>query len=164
NVSEPDYYRIDIGGVQKRILILNKDDLTITAGGSGMNDEFKVEGSLEMDQIASIEHLVDSMSQDMVQLSQAYAQAQAAGDTKKVNELTQQYEELRKKQESVVKSRIDTMVPSLAVVNALSFLNLDENLSFVESTFGKVEELYPNSKHVKEFKSQLTSSKKLAIG
>lgn len=163
-VDEPDYYRIDIGGVQKRILILNNDDLYITAGGAGMNDSFEVEGSLEMDQIATIEHLVDSMNRKMAQLNADYGQAQQSGDIGKINEIVSQYEALRKEQENAIKEHIKTMEPSLAVVNALSFLNVDENISFVEEHFKKVEALYPNSGHIKDFKAQLDNSKKLAIG
>ena len=128
-----------------------------------MNDKFEVEGSLEMDQIARIESIVDSINQDMTRINGEYMEASQAGDQAKVEALTEEFQTLQRRQEKVIKAEIENMEPSLAVINALAFLG-EHNVDFTEEVFGKIEALYPDSKHVKQYREQLDNSLKLSVG
>lgn len=128
-----------------------------------MNDKFEVEGSLEMDQIARIESIVDSINQDMTRINGEYMEASQAGDQAKVEALTEEFQTLQRRQEKVIKAEIENMEPSLAVINALAFLG-DHNVDFTEEVFAKIEALYPDSKHVKQYREQLDNSLKLSVG
>ncbi len=163
-LDEPDFYRINIGDIQKRILILNDSDMHIVAGGSGMNDSFDVEGSLEMDQIQDVDSIVEGINNKLVELNDQVSQAHAENDMDKVQKISQEFSNVRTEQEQELKNYIQTMEPSLAVISALSFLNLDQNIDFVEGVFSKVKEKYPTSSHILSFNDQLSNLKKLAIG
>jgi peroxiredoxin len=163
-VSEPDYYRLNVGDLQKRVLILNNSNLEILVGGAGMNDTFNVSGSLEMNQIQEIEALFTEYNEKFSDINSQYVDAQAAGDNAKIASLTEEVNVLRVDQEKALIEYIKTMEPSITVITALAYTNLENNIPIVEDKFGKVEALYPNSKHVTAFRDQLDNSKKLAIG
>jgi len=163
-VTEPDFYRINIGDVQKRILILDNSDMHIVAGGSGMNDPFKVTGSLEMDQLNDIDSIIEKTNSQIIQVSDEYQQAKFANDTSGLKAAAEKFSSVREQQMNQLKSYIASMEPSLAVVSALSYLPMDENAGFIDSVFNSVYKKYPNSIHVQSFKDQLENAKKIALG
>ncbi len=163
-VSEPDYYRLNVGDLQKRVLILNDSDLEIVAGGSGMSDTFNVSGSIEMKQIQEVEKIFEEFNARYASINQQYVDAQTEGDMDQIRLLTEEVGDLQKEQEARIAAYIETAEPTIATLSTLTYISLDNNIELVESVISGVEEKYPTSKHLQTFKDQLSNARKLAIG
>jgi len=164
-ISEPQYFRIDFFGIQKRMLILNKDDLKLTVAGDAAEGLFQVEGSLEMDQVAKVDTFMTAFQEEAYAYNKDYMQAQKDGNMKEMQAIREEVMALQQRNIEKLKKEISQMEPTLAVLNFLaSFINPDEDYQYAQEVASKIEAKYPESSHVQQYMEELNNMKSLAVG
>ncbi|MFW5761352.1 MAG: peroxiredoxin family protein, partial [Cyclobacteriaceae bacterium] len=63
-----------------------------------------------------------------------------------------------------IKSEIDEMGPNIATLQAISYLNPDEDFPYIDSLSAQLSEAYPNNKEVATFAQQVADLKTLSKG
>jgi len=144
---------------------MNKDDLSIIADGNEARGFIEISGSTELDQIKSFNsYLQAEFVSKESDLNRKFVEARQSQDTEGVANIQEQYTQLQKDKQAAIMQQIDQMGASLAVIQALNFINKDENFEFYEKTARILSAAYPNEPNIRNMQIEVDKLRYLAIG
>jgi len=158
-IEKPDFYLISVYGQQQKMVILNGEDLQITADGADPNGVFEVEGS----ETNTLLHQYQAMEQEITQTSNGYRQRffEEGADQKAIEK------EYNAFIEGVVAKFKDFIVKadgSLVALLPLAQLDMDAEYAFIEEHLEKLKAQHPNNSTVQSLYDRVGAVKKTAIG
>ena len=162
--TEPGFYRINFYGKQYVNLILDDENVRITADGDRPDGEALVEGSTDTDYFNEINDLMRDMQQQINGMNADYMKARADDNTDKMSEIEQRYREIERENNEAIKQKIQQMGTSLATFYAINFLDAEKEFPFLKSLADKFQQELPDSRYTQQFVSQVEDLSKLAIG
>jgi len=164
-LNSPGYYRLNMSNRQMINVILNKDDLHIIADGNEAQGFIEIDGSTELEQIKAFNNFLQTefISREN-DLNGRYAQARQAQDTATAAKVQEQYIQLIADKEVAIMQQIDQMGSSLAVIQALNFINKDENFVFYEKIAKSLLAEYPNEPNIRNMQIEVEKLRYLSIG
>jgi peroxiredoxin len=161
----PGYYRLNFYGAQAMTIILDKDDIHITADGSNPRGAYEITGSSELDLIKKFNADLNSAFQSREQqINQRYVEAKNAGKEKEALAIQKEYMDLiREKDEYTVKA-VAIMGPNLASFQLLNSVDKDKNYAFVDKMARELDKKYPDKYYIQELVKKMETVKLTAIG
>lgn len=158
----PGFYRLNFFDTQFVQLILDDSDVQLTVDGSSPTGEVDITGSPEMDFVEKVKTIYNGLQEEVQQLSASYSQEDLSPE--KEEELYGELLDLQRKYSKKIKNEIDNMGANIAALNAVSYLNPDEDFPYIDSLAAKLSKAYPDNKEVATFAQQVADLRALSKG
>ena len=138
-VTEPGFYRLNVYGQQFEILVLDKDDITITADGQG-GQMIEAKGSEDLKHLAQVQDYMEEQSGDNLRVEELVEEGTAleAGKVKKLKAMAW------KMNNSIVPLMVTDYFPDKS-----------QEYRFLDSLGQKLQKELPSSSQVEMFVSNL---------
>jgi len=164
-VEFPGYYRLNMYGIQQVNLVLNKDDIHITASGNNAGGKIDVQGSTELDQLKAFnQYLQNEFISKETALNQEYVKAAQAKNTQLAEEVKAEYSKLREQKELAIIEQIQGMGSSLATIQAINYIDKDKHFEFFDKWANDLIKIYPNEPNLEQLVLEANRLRKLTIG
>ena len=154
-IDAPGFYRINIYGQQYETIVLDKDDLQVTAEGEGGSD-ITVTGSQDTKNIEKLYDFLGDYQDVVVDFNQRYLSAKNSGDQVLMEQLTDEGLNLEKGKVKSLKKlawEFDGSLVSLLIVDYIP--NKADEYNFLDSLVTKLQKEVPGAKDVEYFASSL---------
>ena len=161
---KPGFYRINFYGRQYVNLILNDENVRITADGDRPDGLAKVEGSTDTDYFNAVNDIMQSMQAEINSMNADYMKARADNDTQTMTEIEQRYKQIEQENSAKIKSKIREMGISLAAFYAVNYLDAEKEFPFLKELADKFQQELPDSRYTQQFVEQVRALGKLAVG
>lgn len=155
SIDGPGFYRINVYGQQFETLVLNKEDLKVTAEGDG-GSEISVTGSQDTRNIDKLYEFLGSYQGVVTAFNQKYITAREGGDPALLESLTAEGMSLEKGKIERLKElawEFDGSLVSLLITDYIP--NKSDEYNFLDSLATKLQKEIPGSKDVDYFVSNL---------
>lgn len=162
--TKPGFYRINLYNRQYVNLILNNENIKVTADGDRPDGFVKVEGSTDTDYFYAVNDIMQELQQKINEMNADYLKARADEDEEAMQEIEERYKELEKENTRKLKQKIKEMDNSIAVFYAVNFLDAEKEFTFLSNLADKFKKEIPESQYTKQFVEQIESLRHLAVG
>jgi peroxiredoxin len=169
-IQEPGFYRISFYKRQYVSIILDKNDLDITADANDPDGFFEVKGSPNQDLVANLQQMVNAAqeSEAAKQIGSEFEKASKAGNEVRMQELQMEYQEKIMNVVYDSASRIVAKAPlSLGLIRILQnsgAFDKDRYFPLYLQTAERFRAEWPTNAYAKGFVSYVDRLKKTAIG
>ena len=163
-IDEPGFYRLNFYDNQYVTLVLDDEDVFVTADGNNSQGEAKVEGSSDTDYFYALEETMRELQAGANQLNQEYIQARSNGDNAGMQAIEQRYDSLETAVRGKIKEQIREMGTSITALYAVNYLDADKDFEFLAELAEKFRQELPDSPYTKDFVSSVEDMRVLAIG
>jgi peroxiredoxin len=160
----PGFYRLNFFDTQFVNLILNEDNVTVNVDGSSAHGNYEIKGSTEMDQVKSVQDLMEQFQEELTQLNAEYGDGLSGQNPAIMEKAFAKFTELQEKYSGKIKHKIRDMGNSMAVLQAVAYLDPDQDLDFIDSVVTQLATAMPNLDEAKQIKAELAEMKRFAIG
>ncbi len=163
-IEEPGFYRLNLYNQQFATLVLNNEDVRVSADLSAGPGSAKVEGSEDTRYLEEINQIVQQRQQGVMALEQQYLAARQENNTVRMKELEQEYLGTEKKLREDIKDKLRTMESSVTAVYGVNYLNREEDFPFLDSLATRLKQDLPNSRYVADFAKGVDQMRGTTIG
>jgi peroxiredoxin len=162
--EEPGYFRINFYDTQFVNFILTEEPVVVNVDGSGPNAPFEITGSSAMNSLTELNQIMNDFRMQVQQINEAYGTAAKAGNQEEVENLQEQYQEMLSTVNENVKKKIRAMGSSVAVLQAVNFLDKDQEFQFLDSLAREIDKNMPDYQIKEDFLAEIEEMRKLAVG
>ena len=164
SILESTLFRLDILGKESIDLILNNTDVNVSVDNSSSEFKYTIEGSYDTDVLNNIGKIISNYKYDIRQINQNFIKANQDKNYKLVNELRYDANILKIDFEKYLKNYLRTVDNSLAVIITSDYLDIDNNISFWDSTLTKYRDNFSYNSYFKSFEKKVNKIKSVSIG
>ena len=164
SILESTLFRLDILGKESIDLILNNTDVNVNVDNSSSEFKYTIEGSYDTDVLNNIGKIISNYKYDIRQINQKFIKASQDKNYKLVNELRYDANILKIDFEKYLKNYLRTVDNSLAVIITSDYLDIDNNISFWDSTLIKYRDNFSYNSYFKSFEKKVNKIKSVSIG
>ena len=164
SILESTLFRLDILGKESIDLILNNTDVNVNIDNSSSEFKYTIEGSYDTDVLNNIGKIISTYKYDIRQINQKFIKASQEKNSKLVNELRYDANILKIDFEKYLKNYLRTVDNSLAVIITSDYLDIDNNISFWDSTLTKYRDNFSYNSYFKSFEKKVNKIKSVSIG
>ena len=161
---QPGFYRINFYGKQYVNLVLNKENVQVTADGDSPDGLAKVEGSTDTDYFNAVNEIMQGMQSQINGMNADYMKARADNDTEAMTEIEKQYKQIEQENTAKIKRKIEEMGTSLTAFYAVNYLDAEKEFAFLKELADKFQQELPDSRYTQQFVEQINALSRLAIG
>lgn len=162
--TTPGFYRINFYDRQYVNLILDDENVKVTADGDRPDGFAEVKGSTDTDYLNAINGIMQEMQQKINAMNNDYLQARADGKEEKMREIEKRYEQAEKENTEKIKQKINEMGNSIAVFYAVNYLDAEKEFAYLSELAEKFKKELPNTVYTEQFVAQIDNLRQLAIG
>ncbi len=162
--DEPGYYRLNFFQTQFVNFLFTGSPIIINADGNNPTAAFEIIGSKEMDYIQELNGIMEVFNNEVNQLNTDYGAASTGGDEVKMGEILAKFNSLRVEVNDKIKQKIRAMGNSLALLQAVNYLDKDQEFDFIDSIAHVIDTEIPDYEIRKDFDAEIEKLRKLAIG
>ena len=163
-ILESTLFRLDILGKESIDLILNNTDVNVNIDNSSSEFKYTIEGSYDTDVLNNVRKIISTYKYDIRQINQKFIKASQEKNSKLVNELRYDANILKIDFEKYLKNYLRTVDNSLAVIITSDYLDIDNNISFWDSTLIKYRDNFSYNSYFKSFEKKVNKIKSVSIG
>ncbi len=164
SILESTLFRLDILGKESIDLILNNTDVNVNIDNSSSEFKYTIEGSYDTDVLNNIDKIISTYKYDIRQINQNFIKASQDKNSKLVNELRYDANISKIDFEKYLKNYLRTVDNSLAVIITSDYLNIDNNISFWDSTLTKYRDNFSYNSYFKSFEKKVNKIKSVSFG
>ena len=164
SILESTLFRLDILGKESIDLILNNTDVNVNIDNSSSEFKYTIEGSYDTDVLNNVRKIISTYKYDIRQINQKFIKASQEKNSKLVNELRYDANILKIDFEKFLKTYLRTVDNSLAVIITSDYLDIDNNISFWDSTLIKYRDNFSYNSYFKSFEKKVNKIKSVSIG
>ena len=164
SILESTLFRLDILGKESIDLILNNTDVNVNIDNSSSEFKYTIEGSYDTDVLNNVRKIISTYKYDIRQINQKFIKASQEKNSKLVNELRYDANILKIDFEKYLKNYLRTVDNSLAVIITSDYLDIDNNISFWDSTLIKYRDNFSYNSYFKSFEKKVNKIKSVSIG
>ena len=164
SLLESTLFRLDILGKESIDLILNNTDVNVNIDNSSSEFKYTIEGSYDTDVLKNIGKIISNYKYDIRQINQKFIKASQEKNYKVVNELRYDANILKIDFEKHLKNYLRTVNNSLAVIITSDYLDIDNNISFWDSTLIKYRDNFSYNSYFKSFEKKVNKIKSVSFG
>jgi len=164
SILESTLFRLDILGKESIDLILNNTDVNVNIDNSSSEFKYTIEGSYDTDVLNNVRKIISTYKYDIRQINQKFIKASQEKNSKLVNELRYDANILKIDFEKFLKTYLRTVDNSLAVIITSDYLDIDNNISFWDSTLIKYRDNFSYNSYFKSFEKKINKIKSVSIG
>ena len=161
---ESTLFRLDILGKESIDLILNNTDVNVNIDNSSSEFKYTIEGSYDTDVLNNVRKIISTYKYDIRQINQKFIKASQEKNSKLVNELRYDANILKIDFEKFLKNYLRTVDNSLAVIITSDYLDIDNNISFWDSTLIKYRDNFSYNSYFKSFEKKVNKIKSISFG
>jgi peroxiredoxin len=162
--DEPGYYRLNFYQTQFVNLLFTGDPVEVNVDGSNPTSYFEIKNSEEMDHINALNTLMESFQSEVSTIQEGFSNAARERDTVKMKMLRDDYMNRQEELGNQVKEKIRSMGTTIALLQAVNYLDKEVEFDFIDSIARVVEKEIPDYKIKRDFISEMERLRKLAIG
>ncbi len=162
--EDPGFYRLNLYDRQYVNLILDKEDVQITADGNRPDGLVEVSGSRDTDYFYEVNDIMRDFQQSVNELNADFMKARSENEIEKMQQIEEQYLQIEQQNNEKIKSKIRDMGSSIAALYAVNFLDAEKEFPFLDELATKFQKDLPDSPYTKQFVAQVESLRSLAIG
>lgn len=165
-VNEPGFYRLNFYGRDIINMILDADERSIQLiqKDRGRTKEYRISGSKNTDYVYQLSDLKFTFEESMQSLNEDFMKARKSGDPALVEDIRTRYFVAKKESDDRIKSIIWNMDGSISGILSTSFIDEENEFSFLDSLANKYNRELPESPYTQEFVARIDGMRKLAIG
>ena len=164
SLLESTLFRLDILGKESIDLILNNTDVNVNIDNSSSEFKYTIEGSYDTDVLKNVGKIISNYKYDIRQINEKFIKASQEKNYKVVNELRYDANILKIDFEKHLKNYLRTVNNSLAVIITSDYLDIDNNISFWDSTLTKYRDNFSYNSYFKSFEKKVNKIKSVSIG
>ena len=164
SILESTLFRLDILGKESIDLILNNTDVNVNIDNSSSEFKYTIEGSYDTDVLNNVRKIISTYKYDIRQINQKFIKASQEKNSKLVNELRYDANILKIDFEKFLKTYLRTVDNSLAVIITSDYLDIDNNISFWDSTLTKYKDNFSYNSYFKSFEKKVNKIKSISFG
>ena len=164
SILESTLFRLDILGKESIDLILSNTNVNLNIDNSSSEFKYTVEGSYDTDVLNNVRKIISTYKYDIRQINQKFIKASQEKNSKLVNELRYDANILKIDFEKFLKNYLRTVDNSLAVIITSDYLDIDNNISFWDSTLIKYRDNFSYNSYFKSFEKKVNKIKSVSIG
>ena len=164
SLLESTLFRLDILGKESIDLILNNADVNVNIDNSSSEFKYTIEGSYDTDVLKNVGKIISNYKYDIRQINQKFIKASQEKNYKVVNELRYDANILKIDFEKHLKNYLRTVNNSLAVIITSDYLDIDNNISFWDSTLIKYRDNFSYNSYFKSFEKKVNKIKSVSFG
>lgn len=161
---EPGYYRINFFQTQFVNILFTGESIAVNVDGSNPTAFFEIKGSKEMDQINGISTILERFNATAGQINEEFRAAAREDDTARMENLRGQFIALQKDTNKEVKDNIRGMGASLALLQAVNFIDKDQEFPFIDSIAQVINREIPDYSIKRDFMAEIEKLRRLAVG
>lgn len=165
------FYILNIAERQKIILLVEGgEQFTVTADGfeqssKGVPGKFEVKGSKNMDYYAKLMEMNQAMVEKVNKWNDEYAKATEKKDTKKIQEIQNNFQQAEEQHVANIKALIPEMGTALvAIFAANNLLNPQRDFAEMEAVAQRFEKENPSPKIVQAYTGYIKRIKGISVG
>jgi peroxiredoxin len=162
--DEPGYFRINYYNTQFVNIILTDEPIVVNVDGSRPNARYEISGSPVMDALNDLNRIMDELKKKVQQINLSYGAAVKAKNQEEMEKLQQQYQDELDSVNDIIKDKIRKMGASVAVLQAVNYLDKDHEFQFIDSVARVIDQEMPDYQIKKDFMLEVKGLRKLAIG
>ena len=164
SILESTLFRLDILGKESIDLILSNTNVNLNIDNSSSEFKYTIEGSYDTDVLNNVRKIISTYKYDIRQINQKFIKASQEKNSKLVNELRYDANILKIDFEKFLKNYLRTVDNSLAVIITSDYLDIDNNISFWDSTLIKYRDNFSYNSYFKSFEKKVNKIKSVSIG
>ena len=164
SLLESTLFRLDILGKESIDLILNNTDVNVNIDNSSSEFKYTIEGSYDTDVLKNVGKIISNYKYDIRQINEKFIKASQEKNYKVVNELRYDANILKIDFEKHLKNYLRTVNNSLAVIITSDYLDIDNNISFWDSTLTKYRDNFSYNSYFKSFEKKVNKIKSVSFG
>jgi thiol-disulfide isomerase/thioredoxin len=164
SLLESTLFRLDILGKESIDLILNNTDVNVNIDNSSSEFKYTIEGSFDTDVLKNIGKIISNYKYGIRQINQKFIKSSQEKNYKVLNELRYDANILKIDFEKYLKKYLRTVNNSLAVIITSDYLDIDNNISFWDSTLIKYRDNFSYNSYFKSFEKKVNKIKSVSFG
>ncbi len=166
NVPDRGVYRLIFNNEAAVDLVLdNESSVKVTVDKAKTLSDYKIEGSEASESIKKVNTILINTYNEINNLQAEMVRNQASPDIQEISKkLEARYMEVIGKQVNDIKSFISESKDPIVAVYALSYLNMDENITYIESILDKYPAEAQQSEYIRLYINKFNDYRKLAVG
>ena len=164
SLLESTLFRLDILGKESIDLILNNTDVNVNVDNPSSEFKYTIEGSYDTDVFNNIGKIISNYKYGIRQINQKFIKSSQEKNYKVLNELRYDANILKIDFEKYLKNYLRTVDNSLAVIITSDYLDIDNNISFWDSTLTKYRDNFSYNSYFKSFEKKVNKIKSVSIG
>lgn len=164
SLLESTLFRLDILGKESIDLILNNTDVNVNIDNSSSEFKYTIEGSYDTDVLKNIGKIISNYKYGIRQINQKFIKSSQEKNYKVLNELRYDANILKIDFEKYLKKYLRTVNNSLAVIITSDYLDIDNNISFWDSTLIKYRDNFSYNSYFKSFEKKVNKIKSVSFG
>jgi len=164
SLLESTLFRLDILGIESIDLILNNTDVNVNIDNSSSEFKYTIEGSYDTDVLKNVGKIISNYKYDIRRINEKFIKASQEKNYKVVNELRYDANILKIDFEKHLKNYLRTVNNSLAVIITSDYLDIDNNISFWDSTLIKYRDNFSYNSYFKSFEKKVNKIKSVSFG
>lgn len=162
--DEPGYFRINYYNTQFVNIILTDEPIVVNVDGSRPNAPYEIKGSSTMDALTELNQIMNDFKMRVQEINQAYGAAVKSENQQEIERLQQEYQDGLTAVNEQIKGKIRQMGASIAVLQAVNYLDKDQEFQFIDSVAMMIDQKMPDYQIKKDFMDEIEGLRKLAIG
>jgi peroxiredoxin len=136
----------------------------VNVDGSSQNGWYEVKGSTPMTQLTDLNNLVQAFSNEVNQLDEEYRDAYSKKEEKKMEDLRAQFTKKQGEINLMIRQKIRAMGTSLALIQAVNYLDMDNDFPFIDSVANVVDSNIPDYQIKRDFINKIRQLRALSVG
>ncbi|GAB3332683.1 TlpA disulfide reductase family protein [Marivirga atlantica] len=160
----PEFYILNMFNTQRATLILSEEDVEVIADGSERNGKLEITGSEDIKHLEAIRNMTEEQNEEVREINAQFLAARKADDQEKMKNIQDDFMIIQEKRKENIKAKVEEMLPSIAVIQAMNFFNPNEDFEFMQKVSASLEEAHPNSSIVQFYAKQIDDLSKVSIG
>lgn len=163
-IEEPGFYRLNFYDNQYVTLVLDDEDVVVTADGNNSQGIAKVAGSTDTDYFYAVEEMMMELQAGVNNLNQEYIEARTTNNKEGMQAVEQKYDSMETALRTKLKEQIRSMGTSITALYAVNYLDADRDFEFLAELADKFRQEAPNSQYTQDFVTNVEDMRVLAIG
>ncbi|WP_192820912.1 TlpA disulfide reductase family protein [Rufibacter sp. LB8] len=164
-VSEPAIYKLGFENQEGIMLVVDNQQIEITADSGKVAESYTVKGSKDSQLIKELNGIMQATQQQAVELNQRYQAAATAGKQEEMRQLQEQFMGMQRQSQETLKKFVRANPSSVvSAYVAGNVINLEEQFPFVDSMTAVLKTNLPSSKYTKALETKLTAIRPTALG
>jgi len=163
-VDEPGYFRLNFYDTQFVNIILTEEPIVVNVDGSGPMAPYEITGSSSMDALNELNRIMNDFKKQVNEINVAYGEAVKAKNAEAIERIQLQYQQDLTAVNNRIKSKIRSMGTSVAILQAINFLDKDQEFVFIDSVARVIDSEMPDYQIKKDFIAEVNDLRKLAPG
>jgi len=162
--DEPGYYRLNFYQTQFVNILFTGKPVIVNVDGSNPTAFFEILNSEEMTYLTELNSTMEKFQLEARQLNDEFGAASREKDDAKKVELRDKFIVMQAETNKLIKDKIREMGSSIAVLQAVNYLDKDQEFPFIDSIAQIVNREIPDYKIKRDFIEEIDKLRRLAVG